>query len=77
MGIIDQAGATPAAVIIGLNRQERGQGELSAIQEVEQQYNIPVISIVCLDDIVTFLQESGDQAEIVASIKYYRQQYGV
>lgn len=77
MGIIDQAGATPAAVIIGLNRQERGQGELSAIQEVEQQYDIPVISIVGLDDIVTFLQETGDQAEVVASIKQYREQYGV
>lgn len=77
MDIIDQHDASPAAVIIGLNRQERGKGELSAIGEVEQQFNIPVISIVSLEDIVVYLQETGDMSETVAKIEEYRKQYGV
>ncbi len=77
MDIIDQHDASPAAVIIGLNRQERGKGELSAIGEVEQQFNIPVISIVRLEDIVVYLQETGDMSETVAKIEEYRKQYGV
>ncbi|MCV6613429.1 MAG: orotate phosphoribosyltransferase [Cellvibrionaceae bacterium] len=77
MAIIDQHGAQPAAVVIGLNRQERGKGELSAIGEVEQQYGIPVVSIICLDDIVSYLQETGESADTVARIEEYRQQYGV
>ncbi|GAA6151190.1 orotate phosphoribosyltransferase [Pseudoteredinibacter isoporae] len=77
MDIIDQHEASPAAVIIGLNRQERGKGELSAIGEVEQQFNIPVISIVSLEDIVVYLEETGDMAETVAKIEEYRKQYGV
>lgn len=77
MEIINQAKAEPAAVIIGLNRQERGKGELSAIQEVEQQYNIPVISIVCLDDIIRYLQESEGNIDTVEKIQNYRQEYGV
>lgn len=77
MDIIDQNEASPAAVIIGLNRQERGKGELSAIGEVEQQFNIPVVSIVSLADIVTYLEETGDMAETVAKIEEYRKQYGV
>ncbi|MBB6520412.1 orotate phosphoribosyltransferase [Pseudoteredinibacter isoporae] len=77
MDIIDQHDASPAAVVIGLNRQERGKGELSAIGEVEQQFNIPVISIVSLEDIVVYLEETGDMAETVAKIEEYRKQYGV
>jgi orotate phosphoribosyltransferase len=77
MQLITQANATPAAVIIGLNRQERGTSSLSAIQEVEQEYGIPVISIVCLDDVIAFLQEQGDQDDTVSSIQQYRQQYGI
>lgn len=77
MDIIDQHDASPAAVIIGLNRQERGKGELSAIGEVEQQFKIPVVSIVSLADIVTYLEETGDMAETVAKIEEYRKQYGV
>ncbi|MCV6622444.1 MAG: orotate phosphoribosyltransferase [Cellvibrionaceae bacterium] len=77
MDIIEQHQAAPAAVIIGLNRQERGKGELSAIGEVEQQFNIPVISIVNLEDIVTYLEETGGMPETVAKIEEYRKQYGV
>ncbi|MAZ88013.1 MAG: orotate phosphoribosyltransferase [Cellvibrionaceae bacterium] len=77
MSIINAEGAEPAAVLIGLNRQERGKGELSAIQEVERDYGISVVSIVCLEDIITFLQEQGDQADTVAKIREYHHQYGV
>src|SRR5690606_7225597 len=77
MNIIDAAGAEPAAVLIGLNRQERGQGEISAIQEVEQSFGIPVVSIIKLNDIITFLNTQPDQQEMVARIKNYRTTYGV
>lgn len=77
MSIINAEGAAPAAVLIGLNRQEKGQAELSAIQEVERDYAIPVVSIVCLDDIIEFLEEQGEQQNVVAKIRDYRTQYGV
>jgi orotate phosphoribosyltransferase len=77
MGIIQAAGAEPAAVLIGLNRQERGQGELSAIQEVEQSFGIPVISIVNLNDVIHYLEHQGDQDAMVDKIKAYRARYGV
>lgn len=74
--IIQKGNANPAAVLIGLNRQERGQGELSAIQEVENTFNIPVISIVSLDDIIDYMDEKGDTTNVDA-MKKYREQYGV
>lgn len=77
MAIIEANGAKPAGVVIGLNRQERGTGELSAIQEVEQQYGIPVLSIICLDDVVEYLAESPDNAPLLAQIAEYRKHYGV
>ncbi len=77
MSIIEAEGAKAAAVLIGLNRQEKGQGELSAIQEVERDYGIPVVSIVCLEDIIAFLEEQGGQQDIVAKIRDYHSRYGV
>jgi orotate phosphoribosyltransferase len=77
MEIINAEGATPAAVVIGLNRQEKGRGELSAIQEVEQDYGIPVVSIVSLEDIIEFLGEQGGQEHLVGHIRQYRETYGV
>ena len=77
MTLIDNAGATPAATVIALNRQEKGKAELSAIQEVERDYNMPVVSIVSLDDIVEFLTEKGDMATELAAIEAYRTAYGV
>src|SRR6187402_2899873 len=56
MSIIKTAGAQPAAVLIGLNRQEKGQGQLSAIQEVEQSFGIPVVSIINLNHIIDYLE---------------------
>lgn len=77
MTIIEAEGAKPAAVVIGLNRQEKGKGELSAIQEVEKEYGIPVVSIVSLSDIILFLEEQGGQGDLVAQIREYRKTYGV
>jgi len=77
MTLIEQAGAVPAGVVIALNRQERGQGELSAIQEVERDYAMPVISIIGLDDLVAYLAESGEHSAPLAAIRAYREQYGV
>ncbi|WP_339616716.1 orotate phosphoribosyltransferase [uncultured Gilvimarinus sp.] len=76
MAIIAQSEATPAAVLIGVDRQEKGRAELSAIQEVEQSYRIPVISIVNLDDIIRYLETEGGNNKLEA-IKTYRDQYGV
>lgn len=77
MAIIESAGAQPAAVMIGLNRQERGQGELSAIQEVEQAFGIPVISIINLNHIINYLEHQSGNEAMVNKIKAYRSTYGV
>lgn len=77
MEIIDQAGAKPAGVVIALNRQEKGKGELSAIQEVERDYKMPVISIVSLSDLIEYLSEKGDMAEELEAIRKYREEYGI
>ena len=77
MSIIKTAAAQPAAVLIGLNRQEKGQGELSAIQEVEQAFAIPVVSIINLNNIIDYLEALGGQQKMVAAIQKYRETYGV
>lgn len=75
--IIRAAGAKPAGVIIALDRQERGQGELSAIQQVEQTHGIPVVSIICLNDLLSYLQDNAELQQYLPSVKAYREQYGV
>ncbi|MGO1296246.1 MAG: orotate phosphoribosyltransferase [Vibrio sp.] len=77
MQIIQHNGADLAGVLVAIDRQEKGNGELSAIQEVERDFGCSVISIVSLNDLVTFLEERGDSAEHLAAVKTYRQQYGV
>lgn len=77
MDIINANQATPAAVMIALNRMEKGKGELSAIQEVERDYGMHVVSIVSLTDIVDYLSEVGGYDESVAAINAYREQYGI
>ncbi|WP_075187178.1 orotate phosphoribosyltransferase [Teredinibacter haidensis] len=76
LSIIEQAKAQPAAIVIGLNREERGQGELSAIQELQQSTGVPVISIISLSDIMSYLETRGD-ATTLEHIIHYRNQYGV
>jgi len=75
--IIQAAGATPAGVVIALDRQERGQGETSAIQEVERDYGLQVASIVGLDDLEAYLGESSEMADRLVAIRNYRAKYGV
>ena len=71
-------GAVPVAVVIALDRQERGQGgSLSAVQEVEQRYGIPVIAIVGLEHLAMYLQDLPGQSGALAGIKAYRERYGI
>ncbi|MFT5707105.1 MAG: orotate phosphoribosyltransferase [Oceanospirillaceae bacterium] len=77
MAIIEQAGATPAATVIAVNRMEKGRGELSAIQEVERDYNMPVVSIIDLTHIMQYLEERGGYTQQIAAITKYKQQYGI
>ena len=74
---IRQAGASPCGIAIALDRQERGQGEMSAAQEVSSEFGIPVIAIAGLDDLIDFL-ESRSVANIdIEAIRRYRNSYGV
>lgn len=77
MQLIEDAGATPTGVVIALDRQEKGRGDLSAIQEVEQQYGIPVLSIVKLEDLITYLAEHPTMQANLTAVKAYRDRYGV
>jgi orotate phosphoribosyltransferase len=75
--LIRTANAVPCAVVIALDRMERGSGPLSAVQEVGAQYNIPVISIATLDDLMIFLGAEPQHAQHFAAVGRYRDQYGV
>jgi orotate phosphoribosyltransferase len=77
MTMVESAGADAAGVVIGLDRKERGKTEQSAIQEVEQQFSIPVISIIDINDILAYLDDKEDMAELITAIKTYRSTYGV
>jgi orotate phosphoribosyltransferase len=77
IAMITHAGASVAGVAIGLDRQERGQGERSAIQELEQDAQLSVISIVGLKDIVAYLSQSSNDTVLLARINQYRERYGV
>ncbi len=75
--LIRAAGATPAGVLIALDRQERGQGELSAVQEVERNYGIPVFSVASLTDLIDYLSGHPDLEGNLAAVREYRVRYGV
>ncbi|BFM13748.1 orotate phosphoribosyltransferase [Simiduia litorea] len=77
MAIIQAAKAKPAAVLIGLDRQEKGKAELSAITEVEQEFGIPVISIINLGHIISYLEADPSQTDMVEKIRQYRKTYGI
>lgn len=76
VALIRDAGATPAGVVISLDRQERGLGALSAAQEVSQQHGIPVIAVATLDDILATLLSQGGEDDKISAIHAYRAQYG-
>jgi orotate phosphoribosyltransferase len=75
--LIRASGALPCGVAIALDRMERGTGSLSAVQEVHASYNIPVISIATLDDLVTYLKSDPRHSEHLEAVGRYREQYGV
>ena len=75
--IIRRAGAEPVGVAISLDRQERGQGDLSAIQEAEQKHGLRVISVIKLADLVEFLSEAGGRQVDLDRIRQYQQEFGV
>ena len=75
--LIKTHGAQPAAILIALDRQERGRGERSPVQELEQEYGIRVIAIAALDDLFTFMQGRPELAEYLPKIESYREAYGV
>lgn len=75
--IIQNAGATPAGVLIALDRQEKGQAELSAIQEVEKEYNIPVYAIITLADLQNYLAGTPELSQYVEAMSNYRATYGI
>ncbi|HEC28655.1 MAG TPA: orotate phosphoribosyltransferase [Gammaproteobacteria bacterium] len=77
VAILNAADATLAGVVISLDRQEKGTGDVSAIQEVEKQFSIDVAHIVSLSDLVEFLGDGSGQEDVLALIRSYRDRYGV
>lgn len=88
--IIRRAGATPAGIVLALDRQEKGQSALSAVQEVEREFGLPVLSISTLSDLIDYLQEvqgrdaKGQDAkdgtesqQMLVAVQQYREQYGI
>lgn len=75
--IIRGAGATVAGVVIALDRQEKGQNQMSAVQEVSQQFGIPVLAIISLAEIIEFIAQDPDFSDKLAIISSYRQEYGI
>ncbi len=74
--LIGSAGAALAGIIVAVDRQERGRGELSAIGEIERDHDVRVRAIVRLDDIVAYLREDARHGEHLAAVLAYRAQYG-
>jgi orotate phosphoribosyltransferase len=72
--IIRAAGATPAGIVLALDRQEKGSTELSAVQEITAQFGLPVASIVSLDDLIAHLNAHQTDAEILRAVQRYREQ---
>ncbi|GGW91481.1 orotate phosphoribosyltransferase [Alteromonas halophila] len=77
MTLLEQNQASLAGVLIALDRQERGQGELSAIQEVERDFATRVVAIVTLGDVVSYLEEQGGHQASIDAITAYRSNYGI
>lgn len=75
--LIEQAGAVPAGVAIALDRMEKGTGELSAVQEVRQQYGLPVVPIASLRDLLALLADDAAFRQHLAPVQAYRDRYGV
>ena len=75
--MINEAGARPAAVVIGLDRCERGSGSRSAVEEVRQELDMVVASVITMHDIIAWLESSGDMGDHLKAMQRYRDEYGV
>ncbi len=75
--LIHASGAELGGVVVGLDRQERGQAGLSAIQEIERDFGVPVIGIITLDDLLQYLGTSSEYGEQTSKIAVYRDRHGV
>ena len=75
--LIRAAGAEPCAVVIALDRMERGQGDLSAVQEVRASFGIPVVAIASLNDLLQFLHDDDEMRANLSAVSAYRDLYGV
>jgi len=79
MDLFERTGTTPAGILVALDRQERGTGTKSAIQEIEEEYKIPVLSIISLEQIVNYLRDQKDPAlaSNLEAVQKYREEFGV
>ncbi len=77
MKILSDCNATLAAIVISLDREEVGQGDISAIQEIKQQYAVPVCNVICLDDLIKYLQQDESNKQHLDAMLSYQQQYGI
>ncbi len=75
--LIEKSGAKPTCVVLMLDRQERGQSELSAVQEMRQNYGLTVCSLISMSDLISYLEASSDNIVTLEKMKKYRDQYGV
>ena len=75
--LIHSAGGIPAGVVVAFDRQERSNGSLSAIEEVEQRHGIPVLSIITLDQIMSCITDMNGMNDTLVRVRAYRDQYGV
>ena len=74
--VIESAGAIPCGIVVSLDRQERGTGAESAIQEIERDFKLPVINLFCLDDLVDYLSQKPEMADKLERVSQYRAEYG-
>ncbi len=74
--LLKPLGVEIAGLMIAIDRQERGNGKVSTVKELEQEFNIPVISIICLDDLVTYLEADPEKKSWCEKISEYREHFG-
>ncbi|REH40181.1 orotate phosphoribosyltransferase [Paraperlucidibaca baekdonensis] len=77
MQLVQDARAQAVGVLVAVDRQERGKGMLSAIQEVERDFDIPVVSIIRFEQLITYIEQTGQHAEHLDAMRAYRDQFGV
>jgi orotate phosphoribosyltransferase len=76
LGLIEAAGARPCGVLLALDRQERGQGERSAVQEIAEDFGLPVVALVRLADLLELAEETADLVQHRSRLLSYREKYG-